>query len=292
LNEVRAVQTGQSPCIPEESPWTLDIVSLRRVAGSGNVEAQLVLAKRYHHGDGLVRDLGNARDWYKKASALKSAEATYEYAQMSHDGPDTYDETIHLINSAAEQGFVRAQVYLVLMDFFNPPASSGLTKAQAELAVAKGETDALLSLAVLYWTGRDVEPDMERGARLIEEAVDRGSVRAELFRDFAMYIACTDPADTGGISLLERAVDLGNDIAALWLARDYALGVGVPTDHVISHGWLVRAAELGNTQAVFTLALDDYIFQGCRSDPKKEEQLSKLAEELEYPPLHFPLLVA
>jgi TPR repeat protein len=286
-----AVEHGQSSYFSADSPWSLDIASLRRIADIGNVEAQLVLAKRYHRGDGVVQHLGCARDWYKKAADLQCAEATYEYALMYNEGTESYEDAMLLINRAAEQGFVRAQVYLVLIDLFNPVTNCGFSKEQAETAAAKGDPDALLSLAVRYWTGRDVEADIAWGVRLIERAVDRGSARAELFRDFTAYIAGDIACNERGIALLKRAVLLGNDIAALWLARMFALGLGIPVDPVESRKWLRLAAQLGNKQAVFTIALDDYIFTGCEYDPEKEEELAQLAKELEYPPLDFSLFV-
>lgn len=287
------MQPCEPSLFPADSPWSLDFPSLRRLAGIGNVEAQLVLAKRYHRGDCVVRNLGRARDWYKKAADSECAEAIYEYAQLYTEGPESYEDAIRLISRAAEHGFVRAQVYLVLMDLFNPVAEFETSKKQTEKAAAKGDPNALLALAVRYWTGREVEADMEHGSSLIQEAVERGSARAELFRDFALYVAGETNGDDRGIELLQRAASsLDNDIAALWLARMFALGHGTPVDPVESHKWLLLAAQLGNKQAIFTLALDDYIFTGCVPNPGKEEQLSQLAEDLEYPPLHFPLLVA
>jgi TPR repeat protein len=283
------LQHGSSSSLCTVLPGSLGISDLRQLAASGAVEAQLALAKRYHRGDGIGQDLATARDWYKKAADQQCAEALYEYAQLCNEAAEECGEAISLITQSAEQGFVRAQVYLVLGDLFNPVTTSSLTTEEMEVRAEDGDTDAMLTLAVRYWTGRDAEMDVAWGSHWIDAAVDEGSVRAQLFSDFALYIATPDSGDGEGVDLLKRATMLGNDYAALWLARTYALGLGIPVDDEEAQKWLLAAADLGNKQALFKLALDDYIFTGCRRDEKKEEQLAKMAEELEYSPLHFPL---
>ena len=129
------------------------IVSYRKLAASGDVDAQFELGACYCKGKGVKKDLVEAGKWWRKA---------------------------------ADQGHARAQFELGCLYY----AGEGVEQDEAEAlklwrkAAAQGQPDAQCNLGIFYYQGTGVPRDRLEGLRLLRRAAEQGHKQAKevLFR--------------------------------------------------------------------------------------------------------------
>lgn len=102
------------------------------LAEQGHVLAQYNLALLYEEGQGIERDYGKAREWYRRAAAQGNVDARYALGQM------------HLKGLGAPQDLVQAHLWFDLAG--RPPHPHRLA-AEARAKVAKQMTAAELDTA-------------------------------------------------------------------------------------------------------------------------------------------------
>jgi TPR repeat protein len=118
------------------------------------------------------------------------------------------------------------------------------------LAIARGNREAMFSLAMFRMTGRGGPADRKEAARLMDEAAKRGHVIAA----YDLALLCLEgqiiPRDFDrAAQLMRQAAEAGNPQAQYALATFYKDGRGVPIDLKESTRWLGAAANAGETQA-------------------------------------------
>lgn len=140
-------RTPNTPNAVPEKESESSIQAIRSLAAKGDPEAQFKLGLRYHKGDGVQQDYGEAFGWYGKA---------------------------------AEQDHVAAQTNLGAMY----QMGQGLEKDPAMAAAwygkaaAQGDADAQLNLGMLYHQGLGVKLDLEQAAYWYREAAAQGHAHA------------------------------------------------------------------------------------------------------------------
>lgn len=90
----------------------------RKAAMRGHVDAMLALGQMHQSGRGLEQDDAQAVDWYRRAAAEGSLPAQYNLALMLAHGagvPQDYSKAADLYERAAQRGFAKAQYNLAVM---------------------------------------------------------------------------------------------------------------------------------------------------------------------------------
>lgn len=89
----------------------------KRKAEAGRAKDQLVLARRYYYGDGVVKDDAKAVEWYRKAAEQGNAFAQYNLGVMYQKGEGVPVDAVMATQwwqKAAAQGNEAAQESLML----------------------------------------------------------------------------------------------------------------------------------------------------------------------------------
>jgi len=93
----------------------IDIKGIKKLAESGDVEAQFNLGLMYDQGQGVPQNYSEAVKWYRKAADQGHADAQYFIGTMYVQGqgvPLNYTEATKWLKKAAEQGLTDAQFIL------------------------------------------------------------------------------------------------------------------------------------------------------------------------------------
>jgi len=99
-------QANQSPPVETELP------NLRRLAESGNVDAQVTLAKMYRDGSGVTQNVVTAAKWFQSAASLGQSEAQLAIGELFEEG------------HGVAQDFVKAHMW------YNLAAAAGVSGAE------------------------------------------------------------------------------------------------------------------------------------------------------------------
>ena len=93
----------------------IDLREIKKLAESGDVEAQFNLGLIYDQGQGVPQNYSEAVKWYRKAADQGHADAQYFLGTMYVQGqgvPLNYAEATKWLKKAAEQGLTDAQFIL------------------------------------------------------------------------------------------------------------------------------------------------------------------------------------
>lgn len=155
------------------------------LAEAGDAQAQYVLAKLYENGgDGVMRSLTKAADWYRLAAESGLADAQNNLALLyiqGHGAPRSERRAFELWLDAARNGHRQAQ-YNVALAYYQ---GTGTEQNQAEAAewfrkgAASGLAESQFALAEMYRLGVGVEEDSGRALYWYERALEQGHERAE-----------------------------------------------------------------------------------------------------------------
>ena len=203
-----------------------------RASEKGHRRAQLNLGTLYLRGQGVPRDLIQARAWLEKAAAGGDPYALYALGRAMSEsmGPANADpvRAANLYRQAAEKGhpFAALRFGLALAD--GSGVKRDLVAAQRWLVHAResGVPEAALALG-----------DM--------------AVRTPASRDKALNAKILQSA----ISWFEVAAQAGVASAQFKLANAYAAGAGVTRDLSQAQLWYGRAAQQGLTEAQNALGI-------------------------------------
>ena len=197
-----------------------------KAAAQGHRRAQLNLGTIYLRGQGVQRDLIQARAWLEQAAADGDAYATYALGR-----------------AMAENA---------------PPASADPTRA-ADLfrrAAEKGHMLAALRYGLALADGSGVKQDLTAAQRWLLQAQQNGVPEAALaLGDMAVRSPATrdKAADEkilkGAISWYEAAANAGVPSGQFKLANAYLAGSGVARDPGQAQLWYSRAAQQGLPEA-------------------------------------------
>ncbi len=227
-----------------------------QAAEKGNRRAQLNLGTLYFRGQGVQRDVINARAWLEKAAADGDPYATYALAR-----------------AMAENA---------------PPAGADLTRA-ADLyrrAAEKGHMFAALRYGMALSDGLGVKKDTAAAQRWLIRAQENGvpeaalalgdmAVRAPATRDKAYNAKILQSA----ISWYQVAANAGVPSAQFKLANAYLAGSGVARDPVQAQLWYARAAQQGVPEAQQALGVMLLTGVSGVSDPVEAFKWLYLAEQ-------------
>lgn len=156
------------------------IASWKKAAVDGNTKAIVSIAHLYRTGEGVNRDLQEARKLYAAAMALGDVEAKHNLASMYLEGDGVGQDIPHavlLYSEAAEQGYVLSQQQLGLIKYNQKKYREA--EKWWSLAANGGNTEAQYHLALLYLFGTGVAQDDKAALILMREAAKGGHPEAQ-----------------------------------------------------------------------------------------------------------------
>lgn len=231
-----------------------------KAAAQGHRRAQLNLGLIYLRGQGVPRDLIQARAWLEKAAADGDVYATYALGRA-------------MAESAA-------------------PVSADPTRA-ADLfrrAAEKGHMLAALRYGLALADGSGVKQDPVAAQRWLVQAQQNGVPEAALaLGDMAVRTPATrDKAANekilkSAISWYQAAANAGVPSGQFKLANAYLAGSGLPRDPVQAQFWYGRAAQQGLPEAQQALGVMLLTGSAGTSDPAEAFKWLYLAERGGHP---------
>jgi uncharacterized protein len=214
-----------------------------RAAEHGDVFAQYELAKKYHEGTGVNKDIRQAFNWYLKAAGHGHVEAQFIIATMYDKGGTGIEPN----NEEAYKWYLKA-------------ASQGHPKAQTEISSSKWSN----SVPKIQIDGDSITfsephsehvPDKppfsrEKLERLMAQAED-GDVDAQYDLGIRYYSGDGLEHDYGkAIKWFLMAAEQDDAQAQFNLGIMYGRGEGIGKDINTSMQWLKKAADQGHAEAL------------------------------------------
>ncbi len=203
-----------------------------KAASAGHVRAQLDLGILYFRGQGVARDLIQARAWLEKAAAGGDPQALYALARaMSESEGQAIADPVRaadLYRRAAEKGH-------------------GLAGLRYGLALAEGSGVKRDPAEAQRWLIRAQQNGMPEAALALGDM----AARTPASRDKA----ANEKVVQSALAWYEIAANAGVPSAQFKLANAYFAGVGVPHDPAQAQLWYSRAAQQGLPQAQHALGI-------------------------------------
>lgn len=193
-------------------------------AQQGHMFAEFEMGYAYEYGiGGLIKDLNQAIDWYRKAANKRSAPAQYNLANIF------IEQAVDLTGEAK-----KAKLH----------EGIALLKSATDLGSAK----SAYQLSHFYFQGEGVEKDESYGLKLLTKAADQGYVHAQkelglyrsknnskqmVMKDGRLLNHRTERDEhlVKALKHWQQAADQGDKQAITELAAAYHFGLGTPKDY-------------------------------------------------------------
>ena len=174
-----------------------------------------------------------------------------------NDAAQNFEEAGHWFTKAAQQGHVRAQIYVAWM----LDSGRGLPRDDAgavewyRKAAEQGHPEGQYRLGLAYSNGDGVRMDETKAIEWFRLAAEQGHAGAQHALAAAYGQGSGVPRDYGDArTWYLRAAEQGHAGAQGELAILYELGRGVEKDYTQARKWYLRAAEQGDVMARFFAA--------------------------------------
>lgn len=155
------------------------------------------------------------------------------------------------------------------------------------------DADAWNLVAAFLYQGEGVDKREQDAIDIWTRLADSGDARSSFVLGSVLVRQSDDQSVLCGLERLKRATSLGSDEAMGVLAQIYYAGIGpIPADSALCIDYLRQAADIGNTEAMLTLA--SYYKDGDLVPQSYEEslRLNQLAAENGHPGGHYNLALA
>ncbi|KAG6972636.1 hypothetical protein JG687_00001365 [Phytophthora cactorum] len=206
----------------------------------GDIGADMALGHNHLLGLGAPKKCESAVRYYE--AAANEAVARREQ-NVSH--PAIYDLPHRRLKTVAETQHKK-----------NLPGDSAIVDYY-EFSADKGDPDATLNLATLYFYGaRGLAQDVERAAVLFQKAYDLGASGGAYHLGHIYSLGIGVPQNNAtAFKYLQEAVNEGNTAAQNELAHMYLLGKGTERDEEQAVALFKAAAKQGSMEAFYNLGV-------------------------------------
>jgi hypothetical protein len=234
-----------------------------KAASAGHRRAEINLGILYLRGQGVTRDLVQARAWLEKAAANDDPNALYTLGRAMEEHTDTVAadsvRAADLYRRAAEKGHALAALRygLAMVDGLGVKRDPNGAQTWLLQANDSGVPEAALALGDLS-ARTPASRDKEANARIVERAV----------------------------SWFEVAAKAGVPSAQFKLANAYFAGAGIARDPVQALAWYGRAAQQGLPEAENAIGVMQIGGVAGTPDPVDGYKWLILAEAGGYPDSH------
>ncbi|CAC9635718.1 hypothetical protein [uncultured Gammaproteobacteria bacterium] len=241
----------------EQPPPTTPILTqLSKDAKSGNIRAQLSLARMYHRGINVTKDTKLAFYWYSQVAESGYSTAQFNLAELYDSGVGTeknLKQAIFWYAKAAQQGFIAAQYKLATIYHSGRGVEVDDVKARYwyTKAAKLGLAPAQLALGKLYDKGEGVAKDLAAAQHWYEVAAVQSNAEAQyyladLFERQAKFFQA--------LLMYQQSAAQKFTKAQLRLAQLYYQGRLSEKDDVEALKLALIVAEKGNVEAQFLVA--------------------------------------
>jgi len=266
---------------------------LQSAAENGHALSMLTLGKLYHEGTVLPKEDSKALFWYTQANAQNHPEAEYELAMLLLNETWQLDENpVNLLNKAAEQNYVPAQLALAKM--YQDGEKVQRNEANAfgwYLRAAKmADPEAYYQIGLSFVHGQLKQPkNRDLGVEYLKQAAELNYMPAQyalanLYLDGHAVLADRQEA----MDYLMQAANAGWIDAQLKLAQAL-IEFSLPQYDKAAFHWLQKAAKHQHIEAIYQLANCYHDGIGTEVNYPQAMKLYKDLAAREYYPAHFKL---
>ena len=244
------------------------IEDLKMKAGRGDADAMLALARTYHRGEGVERDVSGALDWYLEAAFSGSAEAMLAIAEMYRTGDGLPKDMAKASDWQARanklMGVETSQENFKEVVEQQSECNENAVRASGRKAVNPEE---MLAAGKAFCKGDGVETDYHKAMECFRKAADAGNAQA-MYEIGSLYFY-----GKGVKKKYMKALDWylkasENGYARAFYAIGYMFyeGCGVYQDYITALEWFRKAADKGDADAMFNIAVMYGKGQGVEQD--------------------------
>lgn len=238
----------------EAGPTETVLEKLTRLAGEGDINAQLSLGYMYLYGeDGVEVNHQKAFEYYKMAAEQNDDVAINNLGSLYYSGIGTKRNSLaaaQMFAKAANLGNVEATVNLAFIYLSGYGISQKPEEAIKlfEVASEKNNPTANFMLGYAYFKGYIVDKNLRVAFDLIRKSANAGYADAQYILALMYMNGWGTPQNYGNaIKALNKAVDQGNIAAMMELGNILAIGEKYPRDvykaHILFNIASVRGAD-------------------------------------------------
>jgi TPR repeat protein len=218
-------------------------------ANAGDAKSQLLVGFAYGKGDGVLMDLDQAAEWYRKAAENGNATAQVILGLECLDGLGVPKD-----KGQSDKWFRKAGAQADMIDLV-------LLREYQYFPIIGGKM--FFYLGSLYEDGKDLPQDYSQAAFWYREGAKRGDVFSQVLLGMQYSDGKGVPQDYAqAAAWFHKAADQGDVEAQSNLGGLYLTGRGVPQDFVEAAKWLNKAADRGLPIAQYNLGTMYALGQG------------------------------
>jgi TPR repeat protein len=173
--------------------------------------------------------------------------------------------------TAARRGNTDAEVNLAILYFYGwgTRQNFGTGLYWLKSAADQGNSRACANLGLIYWKGWGVRADYAEALNYFHKAADLGDTGAMVDLGYMNdYGVGTSPDHSAAAEWYRRGAERGDPLAQNNLADLYLRGEGVPQSDALAFAWFQKAALQGNTGARIKLG---FLYANGRATGKDAE---------------------
>lgn len=252
-----AVRMGQmyADGVEVEQNWLQAAVWFRKAAEQGSAEGQYQLGRLYEEGkgegQGVEQDWRKAAKWYQSAAEQGYADAQWKLGLCYRDGKGVERNLIWAklwLDKAARKGQEEARAALAQLE-------AGMTSAEdlvaADRAAAEsGDAAAQCQMARRCFRGDGVPKDEVAGAEWFRKAAEQGYAEGQCrWGDCLREGRGVGKDEAAGVEWYRKAAEQEHAGAQYRLGECLRQGQGVGQDATTAERWYLAAAEQGHPGA-------------------------------------------
>lgn len=263
-----------------EAPDAIQAALLyKKVAETGDAEAQFIVGRMYARGEGLPANMASAARWFARSAEAGHPLAQYNFALHLESGagvnPDPARARL-MVESAASLQLAPAQFKLG-RDLLRSDPQSSEGVEWLKRAAEQNHLGALDLLGRLYARGEFGQKDTSTAREYLLRAAEGGHVAS--YVQLAALLHEDDGSIDASVDLLERAASQGSAEAEFALANLFLKGKAANLDKRKGLAWLKAAADHGHATALFELAVCYCRGDGVEADIERGVELYRAAGE-------------
>ncbi|MGE3319300.1 MAG: SEL1-like repeat protein [Candidatus Berkiella sp.] len=266
---------------------------LQTAAENGHALSMLKLGKLYHEGTVIPKDDSKALYWYSQANSQNQPEAEYELAMLLlKETWEINEDPVHLLNKAAEQNYVPAQLALakIYQDGQKVPRNEANAFSWYLRAAKMADPEAYYQIGLSFVHGQLRQPkNMDLGVDYLKQAAELNYMPAQytlanLYLDGNAVLVDRQQA----MDYLMQAANSGWIDAQLKLAQAL-IEFSLPQYDKAAFHWLQKAGNHQHIEALYQLANCYHDGIGTAVDYAESLRLYKDLASREFYPAHFKL---
>ena len=226
---------------------------LRKMAESGNLEAQNNLGVMYHSGEGVAKNFREAVKWLRRSAEQGSIFAAMNLGTCYYLGTGVkkdYNEAVKQFRKGAELGCVFSQVWLGTCYKEGNGVGKDLSAALSwyRRGAEQGDPQAQMSLGFCYFMGTGVKKDYYEAIKWYRRAAEQEWGNAYSALGYCYYNGLGMKKDyDAAFRLFKKGAEKNEVDSFIGLGMCYEYGKGVYfKDRTKAAEWYRKAAEAGS----------------------------------------------